>query len=108
MIITKKNFKVESSAKPYFTHVIPDRAASTECGVCANRLWQERRQSAGHPQTQEPPRHHRIEGRRAAHTQVTQGLFTRRQLGHNPDRHHKEHRPCSGQAQRGEIRNTLV
>lgn len=80
----------------------------TERGVCANRLRQECRQSAGHPETREPPWHHWAEGWCADHTQVTQGLFTWRQLGHNPDRHHKEHRPRSGQAQRGEIRKGTI
>lgn len=75
-----------------------------ERGVCANRLWKERRESAGHPQTREPPPHRGAEGRRADHPQVTQGLFTRRQLGHHPHGHHQEHRPRAGQAQRGEIR----
>lgn len=93
--------------KRYLFQVTPECAACsvfTERGVCANRLRKELRQSAGHPETREPPWHHRAEGWRADHPQVTQGLFTRRQLGHNPDGHHKEHRPRSGQAQRGEIR----
>lgn len=88
--------------------VTPDCATSTlytEHGVCANQLRQECCQSAGHPKTRELPWHHRAEGWCADHTQVTHGVFTWRQLRCNPNGHHKEHRPRSGQAQRGEIRN---
>lgn len=72
-----------------------------ERGVCANGLRQKLGEGAGDPEAGEQPLHHRAEGWRRAHAQITQGLPAGRQLGHHPHRHHQEHRPCPGQAQGG-------
>lgn len=79
-----------------------------ECGVCANRLRQEHSEGAGHQKTGQPPRHHRAEGGRGAHAQITQGLSERRQLRHHPHRHHQEHCARTGQAQGGRMKNMAI